>query len=104
MEAKLTAYEARNKQCLFRLRIKRPRHCYFPGSDPYRRGKASAGQLFETFFGPQDRLGIGRVEIVSGISRVIHHDLGRHQLTLLVAPTQIGFVFNATFSMKFRGG
>jgi len=66
MEAKLTAYEARNKQCLFRLWIKRPRHCYFPGSDPCRRGKASAGQLFETFFGPQDRL----VSVWSKLCRV----------------------------------
>jgi hypothetical protein len=78
MEAKLAAYKVRNKQGLFRFRIERPRHCYLSGRVSHRRGKASAGQLFETFLSLQDRLHIGWVKIVPGISRVIHHDLGCH--------------------------
>jgi hypothetical protein len=75
MEARLAADEARNKQGFFRIRIKRPRHCYLSRRAPHRGGKAPAGQFLETFLRLQNRARVRRVEMVPGISRVIHHDL-----------------------------
>jgi hypothetical protein len=71
--------EPRKKQRLFCIRVESASNGYFSGSGSNRRGKAGKGQFLEPSLRLRDRPHVLRIEIVPGISGVIHYDLGCHR-------------------------